>query len=99
MISLDAVQIDAPVYGQLVQRLGEVITNCLLDFLKEFRIARLVDLAARTKTPLSGFLLKNAGVDRMFAVDQIRQSAADVPEIFKEELRAAKWETWIRALA
>jgi hypothetical protein len=99
MISLDAVQIDAPVYGQLMQRLGEVITNCLLDLLKEFKLVQLVDLAARTKTPLSGFLVKNAGVDRMFEVEQIRQRVTDVPEILREELRAAKWETWIRALA
>jgi hypothetical protein len=98
MISLDAVQIDAPVYGQLVQRLREVITNCLLDLLKEFRIVQLVDLAARTKTALNGFLVRNAGVDRMFEVEQVRQEATDVPETFREELRAAKWETWTRAL-
>jgi hypothetical protein len=96
-----SVKLGIPIYRRLIKYLQDVIQEILVNLFSEFRFAHFILLAERTKTSLKKFLAANSQIDSRFPIDELKAELADVevPELLKEEIRAARWPMWARALA
>jgi hypothetical protein len=96
-----SVELGIPVYRRLMKYLQDVIQEILVKLFSEFRFAHFLLMADKTHTSLKKFLVANSQIDSRFPIDELRTRLTDVevPEVLKQEIRAARWPMWARALA